>query len=207
MGRTLIPRDFHAVSKRHTEKREIRKKSILTGALEVFKSRGLENATMEEIAAESGFGKATLYYYFKSKEEVFSAILENGWQILWSNLEPVISFSSNPRQTFVKILLITAKTIRSYPVLFKFLFNVPQKITFDLQPWKEYQDRLYSLLNDLLEEGVKKGQFPNINPKLLFKAMGGLFMGLVLMGDKNKPVSEKDIEELISQLIMNPTKK
>jgi len=39
---------------------------------------------------------------------------------------------------------------------------------------------------------------------LLFKAMGGLFMGVVLMGDRNKPVSEKDIEELLNQLIMNP---
>ena len=55
-----------------------------------------------------------------------------------------------------------------------------------------------------LEDGVKAGEFPNINPQLLFKAMGGLFMGLVLMGDRKKQVSEKDIEELLNQLIMNP---
>jgi hypothetical protein len=34
--------------------------------------------------------------------------------------------------------------------------------------------------------------------------MGGLFMGIVLMGDRNKPISEKDIEALLTQLIMNP---
>ena len=192
------------ISKRQLEERELRKERILTGALEVFKTRGLENATMEEIAEKSGFGKATLYYYFQSKEEVFSAILYNGWLMLWSNLEPVISESSSPRQTFVNVLLKTAKTIRSRPGLFEFLFNAPQKITFKTKPWKKYQNRIYSILQSLLEEGVKAEEFPNINPKLLFKAIGGLFMGIVLMGDRNKPISEKNIEELLTQLIMNP---
>ena len=55
-----------SISKRQIEERKVRQDRILTGALEVFKSRGIENATMEEIAVESGFGKATLYYYFRS---------------------------------------------------------------------------------------------------------------------------------------------
>ena len=103
-----------AVSKRQIEERKMRQDRILTGALEVFKTRGLENATMEEIAEKSGFGKATLYYYFQSKEEVFSAILYNGWQAIWSNLKSLIAKSSSPRQTFVNILLKTGETIRSY---------------------------------------------------------------------------------------------
>ena len=196
-----------AVSKRQVEERKMRQDRILDGALEVFKTRGLKNATMEEIAEESGFGKATLYYYFQSKEEVFSAILGNGWLILWSNLEPVIAESFSPRKTFVNVLLKTAETIRSRPGLFEFLFNAPQKITFEKKPWKKYQDRIYSILKSLLEDGVKEGEFPEIDTKLLFKAIGGLFMGVVLMGDKTEPVSKKDIEELLNQLIKNPKQK
>jgi AcrR family transcriptional regulator len=194
-----------AISKRQIEERKMRQERILAGALEVFKAKGMESATMEEIAEKSGFGKATLYYYFHSKEEVFSAILENGWNMLWINLEPVISGSISPRQTFIQILLKTAETIRSHPGLFRFLFNAPKQIIFEVEPWKKYQNRIYSILQSLLEDGVKAGEFPNINTKLLFKAMGGLFMGIVLMGDRNKPISEKDIEELLTQLIMNPT--
>ena len=194
-----------AVSKRQIEERKMRQERILTGALEVFKSRGLKSATMEEIAEESGFGKATLYYYFQSKEEVFSAILENGWKMLWSNLEPVIADIASPRQTFIQVLLKTAETIRIRPGLFEFLFNAPQKIRFEIEPWKKYQERMYATLQSLLEDGIKVGEFPNLDPKLLFKAMGGLFMGLVLMGDRSKPVLEEDIEDLINQLITNPT--
>ena len=193
-----------SISVRQIEERKMRQDSILTGALEVFKTKGLENATMEEIADQSCFGKATLYYYFQSKEEVFSCILENGWKMLWSNLKPIITANSSPRQMFVHILLKTSETIRSRPGLFEFLFNVPQKITFKKQPWKEHQDHLYATLIDLLEEGIKAKEFPNLNSKLLFRAIGGFFMGTVLMGDKNDPVSEEDIEELLNQLIIHP---
>ena len=191
-------------SRRQIEERKIRQERILSGALEVFKSRGLENATMEEIAAESDFGKATLYYYFKSKEEVFSAILENGWEKLWIGLEPIIAKDKSPRETFIQILLKISEVIRSRLGLYEFLFNAPQKIIFEKHPWKQYQNRLYSNLTVLLEKGVRAEEFPEIDPKLLFKAIGGLFMGVVLMGDKTEPVSKNDIEELLNKLIMNP---
>ena len=194
------------ISQRQLEERKMRQERILTGALEVFKSKGLDGATMDEIAQKSDFGKATLYYYFHSKEEVFAAILEDGWQKLWASLELVIAGNDSPRQTFINVLLKIAENARNRPGLYEFLFNAPKVITFEEQPWKRYQERMYGTIQGLLEDGVKSGEFPNINPQLLFKAMGGLFMGLVLMGDRKKQVSEKDIEDLLNQLIMNPQK-
>ena len=195
------------VSKRQLEERQVRQERILTGALEVFKSEGLEGATMDEIAAESGFGKATLYYYFHSKEEVFAAILENGWKDIWSSLEPVISEDEGPRKTFINVLLKIAENAKNRPGLFEFLFNAPKVITFEEQPWKRHQNRMYGTIQALLEDGIKAGEFPNINPQLLFKAMGGLFMRLVLMSDRKELVSEKDVEDLLNQLITNPAQK
>jgi len=194
-----------AVSKRQLEERKMRQERILDGALEVFKSEGLDGATMDEIAARSGFGKATLYYYFHSKEEVFTAIMENGWQNLWSSLETVIAGQHGPRQTFINVLLKIAENVRKRPGLFEFLFNAPKVINFEEQPWRPFQNRMYGSLKGLLEDGVNAGEFPTIDPQLLFKALGGLFMGLVLMGDRNKLVSQKDVEKLLNQLITDPT--
>ena len=56
------------INKRKIEERKNRKELILSGALQVFNTLGIEKTTMDEIANESGFGKATLYYYFSSKE-------------------------------------------------------------------------------------------------------------------------------------------
>ena len=194
-----------SLSKRKLKERKLRQELILKGALEVFKSKGIEGSTMDEIALESGFGKATLYYYFKSKEEVFSAILANGWKSLWQDLEPIISQDNkSPRDTFVHILLSISDNVRSRPGLYEFLFNVPKKINFDSQDWRSYQERIYSIISTLIEEGIKIGEFPQSKPKVLFKALGGLFMGLVLMG-KDKPVSKKDIENLLNDLIPSHT--
>ena len=194
------------VSDRQLEERKMRQDRILQGALEVFKTKGLEGATMDEIASQSGFGKATLYYYFHSKEDVFAAILENGWETLWISLEPVIGSSDKPRKIFINVLLKIAENARNRPGLFEFLFNAPKIIQFETQPWKKYQERMYGTIHGLLEDGIKSGEFPNLDSQLLFKALGGLFMGLVLMGDKKDPVSESDVEKLISQLIIDPTK-
>ena len=192
-------------SERQIEEREARKQRILKGALEVFKLNGLEGATMDQIAQQSGFGKATLYYYFKSKEDVFSAILEDGWKNIWESLEPIIADNDGPRNSFIKLLIKIAEIAQSRPGLFEFLFNAPKTIKLENQPWKEYQERLYSVIKGLLEDGVKSGEFPNVNPNHMFKALGGLFMGLVFMGDREESVTDKDVEKLLNQLITDPT--
>jgi len=191
-----------SLSDRKLEERKQRKELILNGALEVFKRSGIEGATIDEIAIQSGFGKATLYYYFKSKEEVFSAILTNGWEKLWLDLEPTIAKSyDSPREMFLNLLLKISDNVKARPGLFEFLFNAPKKHVFDSKPWAKYQERIYSVIQTIIEEGIALGEFPNTDPKVLFKALGGLFMGLVLMGEKK--VSKKDIEKMLNELIPN----
>lgn len=192
------------ISQRQLEERKMRQDRILIGALNVFKSKGLEGATMDEIANASGFGKGTLYYYFKSKEEVFSAILVEGWHNIWESLEPIMAEDNTPRKTFVNVLIKIAENAQERPGLFEFLFNVPKAIKVDDQPWKDYQLRLYTVIQGLLEDGVKQGEFPKVNPQLMFKALGGLFMGLVFMGDREEPVTDKEVENLLNELITDP---
>jgi len=48
---------------------------ILNAAVRVIEERGLEKATMDEIAREAGYGVGTLYNYFKSKDELSLALL------------------------------------------------------------------------------------------------------------------------------------
>ena len=56
----------------------------------------------------------------------------------------------------------------------------------------------------MLEEGIEKGEFPKVDPLLMFKALGGLFMGLVFMGNCEDPVTDKEVENLLNELITDP---
>ncbi len=50
--------------------------SILSAAQRLFQEKGLGISTMEDFAKAAGMGKSSLYYYFKSKEEIFDGVLE-----------------------------------------------------------------------------------------------------------------------------------
>lgn len=52
------------------------KERILNAALETFASLGFEGARMEKIASEVGINKASLYFHFKSKEEIFRELFK-----------------------------------------------------------------------------------------------------------------------------------
>ena len=200
------------VSERQKEERKLRKKRILDGALEVFHKNGIEGSTMDEIANQAGFGKATLYYYFSSKEEVFCAIMEKGWKPLWEDLEDTIhseDFSNN--ELFIDTLCKVSNIILKDKNLYRFLFTAPKAITNmpeNLQTWRVYQNRLYGSLRELLEQGISNNQFPNTDSEILFKAIGGLFHGVLFLGDEgNKQVSRNDIKNLLQQFLKSNKEK
>ena len=200
------------VSERQKEERKLRKKRILDGALEVFHKNGIEGSTMDEIANQAGFGKATLYYYFSSKEEVFCAIMEKGWKPLWEDLEDTIhSEDSSNNELFIDTLCKVSNIILKDKNLYRFLFTAPKAITNmpeNLQTWRVYQNRLYGSLRELLEEGISNNQFPNTDSEILFKAIGGLFHGVLFLGDEgNNQVSRNDIKNLLQQFLKSNKEK
>ena len=200
------------VSERQKEERKLRKKRILDGALEVFHKNGIEGSTMDEIANQAGFGKATLYYYFSSKEEVFCAIMEKGWKPLWEDLEDTIhSEDSSNNELFIDTLCKVSNIILKDKNLYRFLFTAPKAITNmpeNLQTWRVYQNRLYGSLRELLEDGISNNQFPNTDSEILFKAIGGLFHGVLFLGDEgNKQVSRNDIKNLLQQFLKSNKEK
>ena len=193
------------LSDRQLEERKLRQDRILSSALDVFKANGLDGATMDSIAEKAGFGKATLYYYFSSKEEVYLGIMEEGWKSLLASLEVIIQEEQSPRKTFIKILVQIAQNAKQRPNLYEFLFQAPKVINlteFDDQKWKKHQGKLYSILQGLLEDGIERKEFPKLNSNLMFKAIGGLFTGLIFFGDKKKTdISEEEVEALLNNLI------
>ena len=188
------------LSKRQEEQRKLRKQSILEGALKVFKTHGIEKTTMDEIALESGFGKATLYYYFASKDEVFIAIMEDGWKKLWEGIESKIVEELGPIKKFMGIIKTMANIVRDNRILYGFLFTAPNHIQDESkQIWKTYQERLYAILKSIIEEGIKKKEFIDLNPGMLMKAIGGLFHGLLIENEDD--LDEKEFELMLRNFL------
>jgi AcrR family transcriptional regulator len=61
---------------------EFRRAEIVQAARTVFACRGFAHAIMDEIASEAGVAKGTLYLYFKSKIEIYKAVLDHDMKAL-----------------------------------------------------------------------------------------------------------------------------
>jgi len=187
---------------RKVAERQQRKIIILDGALKSYSKNGIEGMTMDDIASESDFGKATIYYYFPSKEDIICSLMEMGWQDLWESVEEMVIEDISARKKFVKILNQMADIVFQNKTLYEFLFTVPRNINIsnDKASWKTFQNRTYATLQSIVDEGIDQGDFADIKPELFMKAVGGIFHGIVFMGEQKK-LEGKDIELLISNFI------
>ena len=61
------------------------RENILSKALEICGGQGIDCLTIKNLAQEAGMSKATLYHYFKSKEEIVSQMMEYGHRRLMKN--------------------------------------------------------------------------------------------------------------------------
>ena len=70
----------------------VKRRQIIEGARVVFLSQGFDAASMNDIARTAGVSKGTLYVYFKHKEQLFAAIVE---QECASQAEGIFDFDPN----------------------------------------------------------------------------------------------------------------
>lgn len=72
------------------------KNIIFRSAIIVFSKSGYDGATMDEIAANAGVAKGTLYYHFKSKEQIFRYIVTEGMNFVKEQLSIAVEQESEP---------------------------------------------------------------------------------------------------------------
>ena len=66
---------FSYMSSITATKEDLMQQQILTAAKELFRVYGLAKVTMDDVAKAIGKGRSSLYYYYKSKDEIFDAVV------------------------------------------------------------------------------------------------------------------------------------
>ena len=111
------------------EHKEQRKHQILMAAMEVFKRKGYEKATLKDIVEETGMSRGWIYLYFTDKIEIFEALLLH----LDDQLDGAFSPQKLEQMTIISILreflesyklIFTTIDDSIYPAIYKFGFQV-----------------------------------------------------------------------------------
>jgi len=158
------------------------KEKILEKALILFAERGYENVSVEEIAAEVGIKAPSIYKHYKSKQDIFDAIIDKMKNNdVYKNITDTISSNNkfNDAGVFTGDLtqLITTIGFESFVELsgpteltqFRKLMTVEQFNTPELAELfvKQYYDNMISRYSDLFSKLSSSGVFKNEDPELM----------------------------------------
>lgn len=132
-------------------------------ARQLFAKMGVENTTMNDIALASKKGRRTLYTYFKSKEEIYLAVVQAELEILSDMMKRVAEKDISPDQKLIEMIYTRLDAVKE--AVYR---NGTLKAEFFRDIWrveaarKQFDEREQQMIKQILQEGQDKGVF-NIN--------------------------------------------
>ncbi len=165
-------------------KDDVREK-ILEVAQTIFGKFGYKKTTVDEIAAAARKAKSSIYYYFKSKEDIFEAVIEKEASSIREEVLKIINSTIEPVDKIKQYVLIRMKGLTEL-VNFN---DAYRNQYFDHLPFIEkirekYDKEEIGLIAGILNEGVAKGRFlikdTNLTSIAIVTAMKGLEMPLFI---------------------------
>jgi TetR/AcrR family transcriptional regulator len=145
--------------------------AILKAALEEFSHEGVTGARTDEIARRAGVNKALIYYYFKDKEGLYAAALEQVFSGLHQRIMSVLDRTElPPRDRLVQYVQTHFDYIASAPVYPRLVQREFMRSSGrTLSPtgsriMERHARPIYDSLEKLISEGAKSGDFRRLNP-------------------------------------------
>ena len=140
---------------------------LIDVARHLFAKRGVDDTTMNDIAVASEKGRRTLYTYFKSKEEVFYAVIEREMARMSDRLRLVATKDLEPEDKLVQLVYTHLSLIKDAVVR-----NGNLRAEFFRDIWlvekvrKEFDRTEIELLQQIIMQGIRQGKFDVANIRM-----------------------------------------
>jgi len=196
-----------------------REKQIQKAAIAVFLEKGFHSATMEGIARKAELSPATIYLYFKNKDELYCSLNLLTLQYLHDQIKSVYENDSLSAED--KILALGDAMFKTFlydPTNLRMIFHVQLNgvhPTIDknlMEKLNALGKRLMNMMAWIYEEGVRQGKFVHGNGMAYSDIMWSLFSGLVVWEGAKMDLDErkdflKDTLHLAFATFLNGIKK
>ncbi|MCD7899437.1 MAG: TetR/AcrR family transcriptional regulator [Bacteroides sp.] len=136
------------------------KAKLVDVARQLFAKMGVESTTMNDIALASKKGRRTLYTYFKSKEEIYLAVVESELEILSETLKRVAERNTRVEDKLIEVIYTRLDVVKE--VVYR---NGTLRANFFRDIWrvenvrKKFDAKQIQLFKSILTEGQEKGVF------------------------------------------------
>lgn len=177
-------------------------------ARSLFARKGVENTTMNDIAAASDKGRRTIYTYFKSKREIFNAVIESESDDLLENLAEIVARPISPElklREYVEARLERMREIVSRNGSLRAgFFRDVRKVD---RARSVISKKEIKLMMRILHEGEALGVFcvPHIKEVaiLITNSLHGFDVPYIRNSLTEYGIEKKDMSRMISDMLLN----
>lgn len=181
-------------------------------ARQLFARKGVENTTMNDIASASDKGRRTIYTYFKSKREIFNAVIESETDQLLGKLRLIVAHPASPEdklRAYVECRFETMKEIVSRNGSLRAgFFRDIRKVD---RARNIINQKEVSLLRSILEEGVESGDFVISDlthyAVIITQALQGLDVPYIRDNLSDRGIDKAMLKDYMTNLLLNGIKK
>jgi AcrR family transcriptional regulator len=160
------------VLSRKEKERLFKRAAIMDAAVSIFAKKGYRDTTLDEIAITSEFGKGTIYNYFKSKEDIYSAIIDD----VSANLYDIVQQADSVTKSSKDFFKMHAKLVFQYCVGKRdaFIIYIREIAHFttdifinDRKKINERHEKVRSILIKIISRGMKLKEIKKYNTEKL----------------------------------------
>ena len=146
-----------------------KKEQILSSALTVMTSKGYFGSTMDDIVKESKMSKGAIYHYFKSKKEVYLAVIDYWERKYTTILGQEINEQKSSLNALKKLFKTFAKQLEKDPTPFQCLSTFWSISRHD-DDFKKSMQKVYNRFQKFVEliiiQGIENKESKKVNPKI-----------------------------------------
>ena len=161
---------------RITKDPEIRKLELIKTALELFRENGCEQTSVSDIVKKVGVAQGTFYYYFKSKDDILSAVID---YYLREHLERMVrqliaDDSINATQK-LQMVIDASLSLKSGERNFVEFLNTEENASFHQRFMEKSNAIFIPLITEIVKQGIKEGIFNCGHPHEVVELLMGMF--------------------------------
>ncbi len=148
---------------------EASRAAILKAAVGEFAEHGIAGARTDAIARAAHVNKALLYYYFKDKDALYEAVLDQVFSGLRAQVTPVLDSDLPPRQKMLEYLGTYFDSIAANPrfprvVQGEWVRSGAKGSAAMQRVARKYFRPIFEKVSEVLLEGIRTGEFRAVNP-------------------------------------------
>lgn len=176
-------------------------------ARQLFARKGVENTTMNDIASASSKGRRTIYTYFKSKTEIFNAVIETETEKILSRLRVILAKPISPEEKMREYIAERFDAMKDIVgrngSLRAGFFRDVRKVQ---RAQRMISAKETALLGEILEEGVRDHSFAVTDVRkeaiIIIHSIQGLVVAYIRDSLKENGITQDMIKEMAARLIL-----